>query len=140
MMKAITLWQPWAGAMAAGLKKIETRRNRCHHYGHVCIHAGSYDTPMELWTGLPDCIEDIPLPLRVRGHILCLVEIVGCAPTEALRPDEPERSFGDFSPGRYGILTQNLRALKRPVPCRGFQAVPWTVPPEVEAEVRRQLS
>lgn len=40
-MKAISLHQPWATAMALGLKKIETRGRLTHVRGQLVIHAAS---------------------------------------------------------------------------------------------------
>jgi hypothetical protein len=85
--------------------------------------------------------------MQVRGEILCIVDLYECFTTMTVRSDleydgqkgKRELSLGDYSPGRYALLTRNLRVLRKPVPCRGQQAVPWQVPPEVEAEVRRQL-
>ena len=34
-------------------------------------------------------------------------------------PPEPERSFGDYAPGRYAWLLANIRALETPIPCKG---------------------
>ena len=141
-MKAITLWQPWAGAMAAGLKKNETRSRYCTYRGDVAIHAGKYDTPPELWAGLPESIHDIPNALRVRGAILAMVDIWTCTivrDAHYLSPLSDEAKLGNYGPGRYILYTRNLRVLRNPVPCRGFQAVPWEVPPDVEALVMEQL-
>lgn len=38
-MKAITLWQPWATAMAMGVKRIETRSWFTRHRGDLLICA-----------------------------------------------------------------------------------------------------
>lgn len=34
-------------------------------------------------------------------------------------PDEPERSFGDYSVGRYAWILTNIRALPEPIPANG---------------------
>lgn len=39
-MKAITICQPWAWAIAAGHKIIENRPRQWHHRGPIAIHAG----------------------------------------------------------------------------------------------------
>jgi hypothetical protein len=155
MLKAATLWQPLAGAMALGLKRIETRGRRCNWRGEMAVHAGlhredvwDFDFPDELHRTIMDatiCHE--------YGAILCVVDLYDCWETDVfgsipevilvVRPDlrlsETERALGDYSPGRFALLTRHLRVLRKPVPCRGCQAVPWQVPPEVEAEVRAQL-
>jgi hypothetical protein len=129
--------------MAAGLKKNETRSRYCTYRGDVAIHAGKYDTPTELWAGLPESIHDIPDALRVHGAILCVVELFACTSTGGIYlevdPLSDEAKLGNYGPGRYILRTRNLRVLRNPVPCRGFQAVPWEVPPDIEALVKEQL-
>lgn len=164
MLKAITVWQPLAGAMALGLKRNETRGRRCFWRGELAIHAASgagwkrgdavdnLRAVLRIW-GRCDGNEDLFVLSLTPGSILCVVDLYDCVPTNALlapgrillerRPDfdlsDADRALGDYSPGRFALLTRNLRVLRKPVPCRGQQAVPWTVPPEIEAEVRRQL-
>lgn len=38
-MKALTIWQPWAGAVAAGIKKNETRSWSTKYRGQIAIHS-----------------------------------------------------------------------------------------------------
>jgi hypothetical protein len=38
-MKAISLWQPWASAIALGMKRIETRGWSTNYRGRLAIHA-----------------------------------------------------------------------------------------------------
>lgn len=47
-MKAISLWQPWASAIAVGAKSIETRHWSTHHRGPIAIHAAKRRVPQEL--------------------------------------------------------------------------------------------
>lgn len=39
--------------------------------------------------------------------------------------------FGDFAPGRWALLLDDVRKLAHPVPCRGYQGL-WTLPREIE--------
>jgi len=39
-MRALTIHQPWASLIAAGLKTIETRAWATKHRGQIVIHAG----------------------------------------------------------------------------------------------------
>lgn len=159
-MKAITLWQPYAGAMALGLKRNETRPRRFHYRGDLCIHsavghkhgdaADNLRAVLRVWSkGAGN--EALFVRAMTPGAILCVVKVRDNMPAPWLTdPDmygvsppalcDMERSLGDYSRGRYAILTYNLRLLLHPVPCRGFQAMPWTVPPEVEARVRAELA
>ena len=46
-MKAISFWQPWATAIAAGVKKIETRGWQTAYTGPLAIHAAKRRGPAE---------------------------------------------------------------------------------------------
>jgi hypothetical protein len=99
------------------------------------------------------------LPL---GAIVAVAQLVGCISTEEvtsqqlarqpapyqwvidvrrtfLEIPETECAFGDYSPGRYAWLLEDVRQLPTPVPCRGALGL-WQVPPDVEAMVRQQLA
>lgn len=41
-MNAISLWQPWASLVAAGIKRIETRSWGTNFRGPIAIHAAKY--------------------------------------------------------------------------------------------------
>ncbi len=92
-----------------------------------------------------------------RGKIVAVVELVDCVPTWAtwaaiapyftatrgddywhVPPPEPERSFGDYTPGRYAWLLANVVALPNPVPARGMPGL-WRCDAATEAAVRAQL-
>lgn len=57
----------------------------------------------------------------------------------ALRIPPADFALGDLSPGRCGWMLGNVRALKTPIPCRGYQCL-FEVPPDVEAKVQEQLA
>lgn len=84
--------------------------------------------------GVPSspAVEDIRDHLKeVRGHVLAVGELVECLPTEAtgclpgVFDDYPqldtltEEDFGDFSPGRFGWVIENVQLLKYPVAAKG---------------------
>ena len=57
-MKAISLWQPWASAMAIGAKQIETRGWSTNYRGPVAIHAAKRLKKREMFdlaNSLPFC-------------------------------------------------------------------------------------
>lgn len=78
-----------------------------------------------------------------------LAELVNCIPTDDLYEGNPidgpspygvtglERALGDYTPGRYGWVLRNVRALPEPVPCRGRHGL-WTPPADVLAQVEAQ--
>lgn len=51
---------------------------------------------------------------------------------------EPERSFGDYTPGRHMWLLSNIRALPIPVPCGGKQGL-WNLDARMLAAMEGQL-
>jgi hypothetical protein len=97
-MKVLTLHQPWASLVAAGVKTIETRSWRTHYRGPLAIHAGlaepprgmvgdyrvvgparsPADAPWEMWVEKPDRrhVGQV-LPF---AHIVATVVLVDCVP------------------------------------------------------------
>jgi activating signal cointegrator 1 len=52
--------------------------------------------------------------------------------------DTPELSFGNYAPGRYAWLLDDVRRLPEPIPHRGALSL-WAVPAEVERRIAEQL-
>ena len=153
MLKAITLWEPYASLMAIGAKINETRGVRTAHRGEIAIHAAMKEdgTPEEL---VPDIIRAfqsrnmLPDPNSL-GCIVAVVDLWDVQPavkfycepatTDPFCITAEEFKFGNYSPGRFVYRTRNLRRLATPVRCRGAQCIGWGVPPNIEAKVRAQL-
>lgn len=147
-MLALTLWQPWATLVATGAKKVETRSWGTSFRGWLAIHAAA-----TFWLEGYEACEREPfrsalaaalesrasLPL---GAVVGLVRVVNCVrigPGVAI-PDEPERSFGDYRPGRYMWLFMHPMRLERPLAAKGGQRLwEWRPPEEVLELVRRRL-
>jgi hypothetical protein len=139
----ISLWQPHASLMAMGTKKIETRGHKMPvtlHDRVVGIHAAARRVsridlladylvrPAFFRTGID--FEALPY-----GAIIALTRFsddrrIGTEFACKARPDffmlppeDPERSFGDYTPGRYGWITSGAYALPEPIPAKGKQGV-----------------
>jgi hypothetical protein len=105
-MKALSIHQPWAWAIAKGLKDIENRTWRTHYRGPLLIHATG-DKPEQ-----SDCAlvarqcrrrgEPVPdfdqLP---RGGIVGVCELVNCV------TEHNSEWFG----GPYGFVLQRAREI-----------------------------
>jgi hypothetical protein len=103
-MKALSLWQPWASAIAVGAKRIETRHWQTSYRGPLLIHAAKTlsgagiiccDTE-EFWAGVfkdfpaaqqgllsgnpHDLIRALPL-----GALIAVAELVDCVSTNLMR-------------------------------------------------------
>lgn len=159
-MRAISLWQPWASAVALGSKRVETRHWPTNYRGPIAIHAakrkvigelihlgshwgwqGAFDglRPTEKWVDLESV-----LPF---GAVVAVCTLADCRPSESFTvgeletPRQPdrnaghlykwtERQMGDFSPGRFGWVLTDVRRLPEPVPFVGRQGF-FNVPDEL---------
>lgn len=145
---AISLWQPWATAIALGSKRIETRHWATAYRGPLLIHAAKRRVLTELiqmncsynWQGAlhnawgkEKIWETIPF-----GSLVAVCELVECRKTDTFTVAEldtkrrapgektdhcawTERQMGNFEPGRFGWVLENIRPLADPVPYRGSQ-------------------
>lgn len=166
-MKLLSLWEPWATLMAVGAKKIETRSWGTHYRGWLAIQAAKcWNAECQRWvcedvfvnalephykTGHADDGEWLGEMKRLlpRGHIVAVVKLIECCPTEARicvpcvfdeyrEMDTPqERAFGDYSAGRYGWVTGELFRLPEPIPFKAKQGL-CDVPIDVVSEIQRQ--
>ena len=141
-MKALSLTQPWATAIALGIKRYETRSWSTGLRGDICIHAAKgfpayaqqfFEDQQQEGLLLPD--SDLP-----RGAIIAVCSLTACLHTEDVWPTiEPiERMYGNYEPGRYAFRLANVRVLPTPVFCKGALSF-WPVPPEIEAQILGQL-
>lgn len=153
-MKAISLWQPWASAIALGVKRIETRGWRTNHLGPVAICAAQHRAPelRDIFNDLLDehlearfAFEDAlsqdydTLPF---GKVVAVAEIRAVGDVEWFDNGEQltpmERAFGNYAPGRFCWMLDKVQRLRTPVPVIGRQQL-FNLPAAVEAEVRAQL-
>ncbi|HDZ62541.1 MAG TPA: hypothetical protein ENH40_05290 [Nitrospirae bacterium] len=123
VIKALSLWQPWASLMAHDLKHNETRSWSTDYRGYLAIHASKKivtDVDKECLAAIEKLgltIEDLPT-----GGILAVRKLINCVKiTPGNIPDEPERSYGDYTAGRYMWKTKDVKLLKGIVPVPGRQ-------------------
>lgn len=125
-MKALTIRQPWADAIAHGEKRIENRSRRTNYTGTVLIHAGlGQDVnalPPEMTAGWPD----------TRGAIIAVADLVGCH--QAARCCKPW-GFPDV----WHWELADVRVVPVRVPAKGQLGL-WTPAPELLAAVEAQYT
>jgi hypothetical protein len=117
-MKALSVCQPWAWAIVAGLKTVENRSRPTSHRGPLVIHASRSrrylaDDYASLLPGLP------PVEQLDFGALVGVVEVVGCVPLAEVEGDP-------FASGPWCWLLAGARQI-RPAPFKGqvgFFAVP----------------
>lgn len=136
-MKAISLWQPLASAMALGLKSNETRGRATHVRGPVAIHAAMNRTAIrniaiemphqnellrEAWHRHEVCSR-WPTMLPT-GYIVATGMLVACEAITleiVLATGHTEYLFGDYTEGRFIWKFESITPLAKPVPCKGRQ-------------------
>lgn len=135
-MKAISLWQFWASAVALGLKQNETRGWSTNHRGPIAIHAAKKDT-REL-RGLWDhfmCRGDFrdkfqaarlySFTMLPKGAIVAVAELDEVVPTEVALHCKIigalEMELGDYGINRFVWRLKNIRPLKQPYFIAGHQ-------------------
>ena len=133
-MKALSLWQPHAHAIALGLKPYETRDWSTHYRGPLAIHAAKRPwTDADPWSlearrRIHRWHEQNGSMRWAYGAVVCVADLVDCIRTSELRGRmAPEEEFWvDFSDGerglgRYAFRLRHVRVLPEPLITRGFQ-------------------
>jgi hypothetical protein len=135
-IKCISLWQPWAWAMAKGLKLNETRHWSTNYRGPLAIHAAK--KPFHRDDYSPTFNDQLSLngfsdDQLVYGAVLCVVELFAVESTNYFRPDTlQEALYGNCEVDRFAWRTRNCRELETPVPLVGHQGLfDWDVPVEL---------
>lgn len=140
-MKVLSIKQPRASLILAGIKTIETRSQVTHVRGTIAIHASlqyaKTDEGMENWLDdnkihfLPRIKRSVyNKDLAPTGVILGFVDLVDCIPafdwTEKQRKNGPafihyqrEWALGDLSSDRYAWILERPRLLSAPIAARG---------------------
>lgn len=129
-MRALTLWQPWASLVAAGIKRTETRRWKTPYRGPLAIHAAKFMPRKldELWVREAERRLDCSLDELPRGAVVALARLVEIVPSEDARaaPDP----WGDYAAGRWVWRLACIEPTE-PILVRGYQRLwNWDPPPE----------
>lgn len=148
-MKILTLTQPWATLVAVGAKTIETRSWQTPYRGPIAIHVakglngifpGADERDLDLIchrepfkSALAEYVVDgyVQTQQLPRGMIVAVADLVDVVSTTAvgsplddrLLENRDELHFGDYSPGRYGWLLDNVWRLPVPMQMRGVRGL-----------------
>lgn len=129
-MKALTLWQPYAQAIAAGLKKYETRSWATNHRGLLAVHSSVRPLTAE-YRALAAKYNLADLPL---GRVLVICEVEDCIlmDEDFIRAQpQCEIDLGDWRVGRYAWKLKVVRVLQNPTAMRGYQGL-WNLDLDLE--------
>jgi hypothetical protein len=139
----LSLWEPWATAFRLGLKTVETRGRRMNYRGPLLICAAKSRNGVKIADEDPilgDALDHrIHTPAGMPfakwpgwnfGKAVALVNVVGCANVDHLHLPSffdtlppTERVLGDYSPGRFVIVTTPLTLSFDPFPVTGAQGL-----------------
>jgi len=120
-VRGLTLTQPWASLVASGHKRIETRSWRASYRGVLLIHAANGFPPeARAFASEERALGRVPATIPT-GAVVAVARLADVRPTEEIAPTISglERRLGDYSPGRWAWLLDDVRALDTPVWCRG---------------------
>lgn len=146
-MRALSLWQPWAGAVSVGIKRVETRSWSTPYRGPIAIHAAKrwsaeqaraalrLVSDIEGFNGLGNA-GAVAVAAWVqsaeawpRGCVVAVAELTACVPADGIDVADREGRWGDFTPGRFGWVLSAVQPLVRPYPLVGRQGL-WTLSQE----------
>lgn len=150
IIKAVTLWEPWAMFMVLlrepGLaeKAFETRSWPTHYRGPLAIHASKKLDPaaVEVYRLVPwvrfvmhkhgfTSLADLPL-----GCVVGTVEVIGCHRTEEIinHLSRGERDLGDYARGRFAWQCVKPVRFDKPIAAAGHQGL-WDWDPHERTKV-----
>lgn len=142
-MKALTVKNPYAAAVATGTKDVENRTRLTSYRGDIAIHAGAawhrtagLDQNILAWWahfygGELDAAYMAPAQFRT---VVAVAELYDC---HVPAPGCCSSMWADRGVGAHWLL-RDVRRLETPVPARGALGL-WMLPADVERAVVEQL-
>lgn len=144
-MKAVSLHQPAATLVAAGVKRFETRSWPTTYKGPLAIHASKNAAVLDAIFGQatpPEyrAIKRLMASVGLRsreifplGVVVCTVDLVCCWQTDFTGGHklvtDTERIVGDWSPGRFAWGLARPTRFDPPIPAAGEQGLWQWEPP-----------
>lgn len=131
-IRAISLWEPWATAMAWALKSYETRGWRPSRlpYGTLLAIHAAQRRPTRADLAIAESVGLTAKDLRP-GHILSVHRLDRILTTEEVEPriDDIERHLGNYEAGRYAWHCPLIHRLDQPIAALGKQGFFWVQVP-----------
>lgn len=156
MMKALSLWQPWASVVVVGSKRMETRPWATKYRGPLLIHAASRPIRdpeyfegdwgwrealipcVDAWTGdVFPRLKSLPY-----GAIIGQVTLVDCIPTENINDEliDTERTYSDgVQPGDPRVFYERMLGNFRPGRFAWIFENPLAAKPILKCKGRQRL-
>ncbi len=120
MMRCLSVTQPWASLIAAGIKTIETRSWYTSYRGPLAIHAtkkpyvgpwmrGLMAAEAEIFRVTSGHLEKMPLGAVVA--IARLTDVTDAERLARLELGQEEIALGDYGPGRFAWILRDVVAI-----------------------------
>lgn len=148
-LRALTLIQPWAFAIAHGEKKIENRGWPTGFRGPIAIHAGMRkyckadleDLALDIARRSGLASRQVIEGARVLGAVVAVADLTAvCSEARYFSHPSVPCACGPWAVGgQHHFQLANVQPLTEPVPAKGALGL-WSLPEAVEAAVRAQLT
>lgn len=150
MMKALSIRQPYAGLVVAGIKNVENRSWITSYRGPLAIVSTKSPDAKQWWEPMREKCRalgvEFPEALcKVNGAVLGVVDFnyeVYVDEDEYAATDSPTLTEEDvkdwWNPDLVGFIFEHARVLKTPIPVKGQLGL-YKLPPEVITEIIFQL-
>jgi hypothetical protein len=140
-VKALSLRQPWAWLVAAGLKDVENRTRWTNYRGRFYIHASKSSEIKVQGLGDQWIIQRLSggnltryWNARLdRGAIIGEATLVNCR--FRAQDEDPDRFSNWHEAGLYGYILEDAKLYDEPIPCKGT-IFPLFFEPNIEKGVK----
>lgn len=122
-MKVLSLTEPYATLIKLGKKKIETRSFKTNYRGELYIHASSTKIPKE-WKNNKELMNLVKDSVLNFGYSILKCKLVDCVYMDEefldkIKKDKLEYLVGDYKPGRYAWILDDIEVLDKPIFAKG---------------------
>lgn len=137
-LRGLSMWQPWAGLLAQGIKKFETRPWHMSWKGDVAICSTKGGPSPKAATELLrvmrlDLTEEQKLLCSIRGVALAVARFgrihTSLEMWQSKLVSRQELAMGNYEPGRYAWEVVQVELLRQQYAINGRQRL-WRVSPE----------
>lgn len=140
-LPTLSLWEPWASLIVAGVKVHETRHWPTHVRGPIAIHAAKrcerrVDDALDFL-----CVHALGVDwasTRPAGAVVAIATLAGCnaAPETERWTPQSDQVAGNFAAGRWAFALRDVRPLREPISLVGRQGFfRWLPPPDLETRL-----
>jgi len=144
-IRCVSLWQPYAEAVAAGIKPVETRTPGCpfkHYTGRWLIHAGKRKSKelAALYKQIKYMIpstEFTPFEQLPRGHHVAICDVGQSVVMDEKFIEGQNKLLGYFTVGNIAFPLSNIVRLQTPIKDTGSQGL-WIPSESVLLQLERQ--